>query len=150
MKKPIKILIMGLPGSGKTTLGKKLAEKINAVHFNADEIREHINKELKFSLNDRIEHARRMGWLCDQVIKAGHNVVADFVCPTLETRDAFNIENSYVIYMNTIEKGRFEDTNKMFVTPTKVNYEFTKWYDVDEMVNDLVLNICDDSIWNYM
>src|SRR5262247_4748634 len=87
MKK--KILIMGLPGAGKTTLSKVLAPRLNAVHFNADEVRAHINKDLGFSEIDRIEHARRMGWLCDQVVKTGCFAIADFVCPTPETRAAF-------------------------------------------------------------
>jgi adenylylsulfate kinase len=63
-----KILIMGLPGAGKTTLATILAARLNAAHFNADEVRRHINKDLGFSAADRVEHARRMGWLCDQVI----------------------------------------------------------------------------------
>jgi adenylylsulfate kinase len=69
MKK--KILIMGLPGAGKTTLANELAPRLNAVHFNADDIRANINKDLGFSEADRVEHARRMGWLCDRVIKVG-------------------------------------------------------------------------------
>lgn len=59
MKK--KILIMGLPGAGKTTLANGLAPRLNAAHFNADEVRANINKDLGFSEADRIEQARRMG-----------------------------------------------------------------------------------------
>lgn len=66
-----KILIMGLPGSGKTTLSKILAPRLNAVHFNADEVRANVNRDLGFAEVDRIEHARRMGWLCDQVVNVG-------------------------------------------------------------------------------
>lgn len=115
-----KILIMGLPGSGKTTLARHLALKLKAVHFNADEIRAHINKDLGFALEDRLEHARRMGWLCDQVTKADHWAVADFVCPTQMTRQAFGA--SFVIFMNTIDAGRFEDTNRMFEPPRSDEY----------------------------
>lgn len=110
-----KILIMGLPGSGKTTLAKLLAHRLNAVHFNADEVRANINRDLGFSVPDREEHARRMGWLCDQVVSAGHYAVADFVCPTKATRAAFG--PAFVIYMNTIRAGRFADTNALFEAP---------------------------------
>ena len=77
-----KILIMGLPGAGKSTLTRELALLINAVIFNADEVRANLNRDLGFSIEDRIEQARRMGWLCDQVVKAGGTAIADFVCPT--------------------------------------------------------------------
>lgn len=115
-----KILIMGLPGSGKTTLARHLVLKLKAVHFNADEVRANINKDLGFALEDRLEHARRMGWLCDQVAKADHWAVADFVCPTKQTRSAFGA--AFVIYMNTIREGRFEDTNRMFEPPDAGEY----------------------------
>jgi len=75
-----KILIMGLPGAGKTTLARQLAPRLNAVHYNADDVRANINKDLGFSEADRVEHARRMGWLCDQVVRAGCFAVADFIC----------------------------------------------------------------------
>ena len=84
-----KILIMGLPGAGKTTLSEQLAPRLNAVHFNADDVRANINKDLGFSEPDRIEHARRMGWLCDQVVKVGCFAIADFICPTPAAREAF-------------------------------------------------------------
>jgi len=66
-----KILIMGLPGAGKTTLAKHLAPRLNAVHFNADDDRANVNKNFGFSELNRVEHARRMGWLCDQVVRVG-------------------------------------------------------------------------------
>jgi cytidyltransferase-like protein len=109
---------MGLPGAGKTTLARALAPRLNAVVFSADEIRAHINKDLGFSEADRIEHARRMGWLCDQVIRTGGFAIADFICPTPETRSAF-LEGgaAFVVWINRIEQGRFDDTNRLFVRP---------------------------------
>src|SRR5947207_1055024 len=68
---PKKLLIMGLAGAGKTTLATALAPRLNAVHFNADAARGNINKDLQFSRDDRVEHARRKGWLCDRVVDAG-------------------------------------------------------------------------------
>jgi adenylylsulfate kinase-like enzyme len=84
-----KILIMGLPGAGKTTLANTLAPLLNAVVFNADAVRANLSRDLGFSHKDRVEHARRMGWMCDRVVEAGGTVIADFVCPTAETRAAF-------------------------------------------------------------
>ena len=84
-----KILIMGLPGAGKTTLATVLAPLLNAVVFNADAVRANLSRDLGFSHEDRIEHARRMGWMCDRVVEAGGTVIADFICPTPETRAAF-------------------------------------------------------------
>jgi DNA polymerase III delta prime subunit len=112
----MKILIMGLPGSGKTTLARALAPKLKAVHWNADAVRANINTHLGFSNADRIEQARRMGWLCDQVVAAGQIALADFVCPTFATRAAFGTTDC-IIWMDTIESSRFEDTNQIFIPP---------------------------------
>jgi Adenylylsulphate kinase len=110
-----KILIMGLPGAGKTTLATTLAPLLNAVVFNADAVRANLSRDLGFSHQDRVEHARRMGWMCDRVVEAGGTVIADFICPTEETRAAFG--EAFTIWIDRIEQGRFEDTNKMFVAP---------------------------------
>lgn len=114
-----KILIMGLPGAGKTTLAQELAPLVNAVVFNADQVRENINSDLGFSIEDRIEHARRMGWLCDRIVDAGGTAIADFICPTQRTREAFG--QTYLVWVDRIEKGRFEDTNAMFEHPDRVD-----------------------------
>src|SRR3979411_256002 len=99
-----KILVMGLPGAGKTTLSKQLAPRLNAVHFNADDVRANVNKDLGFSEPDRIEHARRMGWLCDQMVKVGGFAIADFICPTLATRAAFmSGGEAFVIWVDRIK-----------------------------------------------
>ena len=109
-----KILIMGLPGTGKT-VANALAPLRNAVVFNADAVRANLSRDLGFSHEDRIEHARRMGWMCDRVVEAGGTVIADFICPTAETREAFG--KAFTIWVDRIDAGRFEDTNRMFVTP---------------------------------
>lgn len=111
---------MGLPGSGKTYLANELADLINAVHYNADDVRNNINSRLGFSHEDRIKQAITMRWLCEKVIKRNYPVIADFVCPTKETREAFG--ECYLIFMDTIKQGRFDDTNKIFERPE--NYYF--------------------------
>jgi hypothetical protein len=111
-----KILIMGLPGAGKTTLARIVGPALGAVLFNADEVRASLHSDLGFSHEDRIEHARRMGRLCDRVVAAGGIAIADFICPTPETRIAFG--EAFVIFVDRIQRGRFEDTNRLFVPPT--------------------------------
>jgi adenylylsulfate kinase len=116
---PVKILVCGLPGAGKTTLATRLALNLKAVHFNADSVRAVLSKDLGFSHEDRIEQARRMSWLCDQVVLAGHHAIADFVCPTKDTRDAFG--EAFVVWVDRITISRFQDTNKLFTPPTIYN-----------------------------
>lgn len=112
-----RILIMGLPGAGKTTLSRVLAKRLNAVHFEADAVRANLNRDLGFSVADRLEQARRMGWLCDTVAAAGGYAIADFVCPTPETRAAFG--PAFTVWVDRIQSGRFEDTNRLFVPPAE-------------------------------
>lgn len=124
-----RILVMGLPGSGKTTLSKALARRLNAVHFNADEVRAKINKDLGFSVADRVEQARRMAWLCDQVTKTGTYAIADFVCPTVETRSAFG--PAFVVWVDRIKASRFADTNLLFSAPDTVDVRVTGEFSPD-------------------
>lgn len=118
-----KILILGLPGAGKTTLAQALAPLLNGVVFNADAVRANLSRDLTFGHEDRVEHARRMGWMCDRVVEAGGTVIADFVCPTPETRAAFG--EAFVVFVNRIAAGRFEDTNRMFVPPERADVTVT-------------------------
>tara|TARA_B100000965_G_scaffold406818_1_gene449147 strand:+ start:18045 stop:18467 length:423 start_codon:yes stop_codon:yes gene_type:complete len=117
MKK--KILVMGLPGSGKTTLSKLLVSFIDAVWLNADAVRKEAN-DWDFGSEGRIRQSRRMRDLSNKYLSNGKHVVADFICPTEKTRKDFNPD--IIIFMDTIKEGRFDDTNKMFVPPK--NYDF--------------------------
>ena len=116
------ILIMGLPGAGKTTLANELAKLIDCKRLNADEIRKAAN-DWDFSEEGRKRQAKRMSDAALKIKKEGNNVIADFICPTPEARKLFPAD--YIIWVDTIKKGRFEDTNQMFVKPEKFNFHVT-------------------------
>jgi hypothetical protein len=131
------IQIIGLPGSGKTTLAKALRERINAIHLNADEVRADINSDLGFSQEDREEQSRRLGAMARLLSKQGHDVIVDFVCPTKETRLVFG-KPDILVWMNTIKEGRFLDTNKLWEDPDLYDVEFDDFISVDDMVDNLL------------
>ena len=110
---------MGLPGSGKTTLAKLLAPMFNAVWINADIVRKEAD-DWDFSEEGRKRQSLRMRTLAEEAVDRNRNVVADFVCPTEETRKEFKAD--YTIWMDTIKEGRFQDTNKIFQNPTKYDF----------------------------
>ena len=116
------ILIMGLPGAGKTTLADELAPLMNAKRLNADEIRKAAN-DWDFSEEGRKRQSKRMADNAIKLKKEGNNVIADFICPTPAARKLFPAD--YVIWVDTIKSGRFEDTNQMFVKPEKFNFHVT-------------------------
>ena len=116
------ILIMGLPGSGKTTLALELAPLINAKRINADEVRKNAN-DWDFSEEGRTRQAKRMAELAQKIKEQGNHVVADFICPTPKARSLFPAD--YVVWVDTIKKGRFDDTNQMFVKPEKYDCHVT-------------------------
>jgi len=114
-----KILIMGLPGSGKSYLAKKLSSSLNAVWLNADALRKK-EKDWDFSLEGRKRQAFRMLDLAKKEIKKNRIIVADFVCPLDVTRKIFKPD--LLIWMDTIKKSRFKDTNKIFIPPSKFDF----------------------------
>ena len=118
----MKILIMGLPGAGKTTLASKLVPLIKAKWLNADEVRKEAN-DWDFSEEGRIRQAKRMADLADKYKQEGNYVVCDFICPTPKARKLFNAD--FVVWVDTIKKGRYDDTNAMFVKPKKFDFHVT-------------------------
>lgn len=119
------IQIIGLPGSGKTTLAKDLSDRINAIHLNADDVRTDLSSDLGFSDKDRVEQARRLGAMARLLSKQGYVVVVDFVCPTTQTRKAFG-NADYLIWMNTISESRFADTNIIWENPEGYDHKFVE------------------------
>ena len=121
----MKILIFGLPGSGKSTLAEPFAKIIGGIWINADAVRKQYD-DWDFSKKGRVRQAQRMRHLADGVVMAGKVAVADFVCPTYITRLEFDAD--YTVWMDTIDKSTFEDTNTMFEKPTTVDYHVSQWF----------------------
>ena len=113
---------MGLPGAGKTTLASKLVPILNAKWLNANEVRKEAN-DWDFSSEGRKRQARRMANFANRYESEGNIVIADFICPTQEVRELFNPD--LLIWLDTIKKGRFEDTNEMFIKPEKFDFRVT-------------------------
>lgn len=130
-----KILIMGLPGSGKTSLAEELVFKLeetgkSVLWLNADHIRRLYN-DWDFSHEGRIRQATRIKKLSD--VSEDNIVIADFVAPLPEMRDIYGA--NITIWVDTIPEGRFEDTNKAFVPPEKYDFRVTeqdakRWADI--------------------
>ena len=128
---------MGLPGAGKTTLANELAPLLNAKRLNADEVRKAAN-DWDFSEEGRTRQAKRMAEHAIKLKNEGKYVVADFICPTPEARNLFPAD--YVIWVDTIKEGRFDDTNKMFVKPEKYDYHITT-KDAKTWVSEILIDI---------
>ena len=154
----MKILVCGLPGSGKTWLSERLVKHIgNCAWYNADFVRKSSN-DWDFSKEGRIRQANRMKTFADFERSNGRWVVCDFVAPTEKAREAFAPD--YIIWLDTIKEGRvvasklselknienlpfdanslsqskeFEDTNKVFERPSKIDSHITHFMSDDEI-----------------
>ena len=111
---------MGLPGSGKTTLAKKLKASLKADWLNADKVRKKY-KDWDFSRKGVLKQAKRMKILAGKSKKKF--VIADFICPYTKGQKIFNPD--YIIWMDTIKRGRLSTFNKSFQKPKKYNFRIT-------------------------
>ena len=134
------ILIMGLPGAGKTTLADELAPMIKAKRLNADEVRKAAN-DWDFSVDGRKRQAKRMAELALKLKEQGNYVVADFICPTPEARKLFPAD--YIVWVDTIKEGRFEDTNQIFTKPEKCDFHVTS-QDAKNWASKILMDIKND------
>ena len=116
-----KILIIGLPGAGKTTLARALNKRLKANWLNADKVRKKFN-DWNFSKKGVLRQAKRMKSLAKKSKKSF--VIADFICPYEEGRKIFKPD--YLIWMNTIKRGRLSTFNKTFEKPKKFDFKINK------------------------
>lgn len=127
MKVPQRILIMGLPGAGKTYLAQYILEHLQNANrrvgwLNADIVREKYN-DWDFSYEGRIRQSKRMRELADSMTGMDY-VIADFVAPLPEMRTNFHAD--WTVWVDTIQAGRFEDTNAMFQPPEEYDFRITE------------------------
>lgn len=121
-----KILIMGLPGAGKTYLAQHILDHLQQEYktvswLNADDVRKKYN-DWDFSYEGRIRQSHRMRELADQMNT--DYVICDFVAPLVEMRNNFKAD--WTIWVDTIREGRYADTNAMFVEPEHYDFRITE------------------------
>ena len=128
-----KILIMGLPEIGKTSLAKLLAPMFNAVLLNEDEVRKEAN-DFDLSEVGRSIHTNRMKRLADEAIQNNRNVVADFECTDDERKD-FNAD--YIIYMDTIKESKLEPPSNFYFKVTHKDAQMFSFLIKQEILDKL-------------
>ena len=122
-----RILIMGLPGAGKTYLAQHIvdhlqAEKKRVGWLNADDVRKKYN-DWDFSTEGRVRQSLRMRELADAMTDVDY-VICDFVAPLVEMRNNFKAD--WTVWVDTIDKGRYEDTNRAFIPPEVYDFRITE------------------------
>ena len=123
---PYRILIMGLSGSGKTTIAKNIVDLLKkhnktVTWLNADVIREQYN-DWDFSYKGRMRQSKRLRKVADNTTT--DFVICDFIAPIKESR--LNFSADYIVWMDTISKSQYKDTDRLFTPPSKFNYVVTE------------------------
>lgn len=118
---------MGLPGAGKTYLAQYLVDQLQAEKkkvgwLNADDVRKKYN-DWDFSTEGRIRQSHRMREMADAMTDRDY-VICDFVAPLVEMRNNFKAD--WTVWVDTIDKGRYEDTNKAFIQPEVYDFRITE------------------------
>lgn len=134
-----KILIFGLSGAGKTTFANKLVQQSNYPidHYEADKVREAFN-DWDFSLEGRQRQSDRMNALANLSKLNNKHCILDFINPYEKNRSGYDI----TVFMNTINKSTYDDTNKIFEIPKNANYVVNSF---DEELNlDMIKKICNE------
>ena len=118
---------MGLPGSGKTWLGSRIAKHFSIPFWDADVVRE-IYNDWDFSIAGRAIQTERMRTLAE----IDPISISAYVCPLPALRHNFNPDK--IVWMDTIKEGRYRDTNNLFEAPLKnYNLRVTKWIDENQL-----------------
>ena len=135
----MKILIMGLSGSGKTFLSKLLQKELSCAWYNADNLREMAN-DWDFSDEGRKRQSYRMRALADFEKENNRKVICDFIFQKRESRKIFGAD--YTIWMDTIKESNYKDTDKIFEEPNNFDLKISKWNQYSPFeVADLIKNV---------
>ena len=126
----MKILVMGLPGSGKTWLASRISKRYQIPFWDADVVRE-VYQDFRFDLAGREYQALRMRKLAE----LDDISISAFVCPLPGLVRHFFPD--HIIWMDTIKESRYDDTNKLWQPPQNYSLRITKWIDENQLFNSL-------------
>jgi hypothetical protein len=135
----MKVVVFGLPGSGRSTLARELGRALNAVVLDENKLFETLNCDLDRSPEGFAESARRMGWLASTFLDNGVNCVCDMMLPTRQSRSNFRVSGRevYAIWMDTIDSSKDANANAMWETlkDDYCNMHISNWcWEIDPIV----------------
>jgi len=137
-----KILILGLPGAGKTTFASKLINRLSIkdkpfAWFNGDNVR-YMYDDWDFSEEGRLRQTKRMAETANITKDNKILAICDYVCPKEDYRKLFDAD--LTVWIDTIKSSRFENTNQLFEEPQKYTLRVTD-YDFEKWIDQLVLHL---------